>query len=84
MLHRIDATDGLAAAVWTRDVSVAHDFAARVRAGTVWVNCYDVLEAQVPFGGYKMSGIGRELGEYGLQAYTEVKTVTFALPQKNS
>jgi len=55
-----------------------------LRAGTVWVNCYDVLEAQVPFGGYKQSGVGRELGEYGLEAYTEVKTVTIALPEKNS
>ena len=75
---------GLAAAVFTKDVSNALLISNSLRAGTVWVNCYDVLEAQVPFGGYKMSGIGRELGEYGLQAYTEVKTVTFALPQKNS
>ena len=75
---------GLAAAVFTKDVSQALFISNSLRAGTVWVNCYDVLEAQVPFGGYKMSGIGRELGEYGLQAYTEVKTVTFALPQKNS
>ena len=55
-----------------------------LRAGTVWVNCYDVVEAKVPFGGYKQSGVGRELGEYGLEAYTEVKTVTIALPEKNS
>ncbi len=48
----------------------------RLRAGTVWVNCYDVFDAAAPFGGFKMSGIGRELGEYGLQNYTEVKTVT--------
>ena len=75
---------GLAAAVFTRDVSNALFVSNSLRAGTVWVNCYDVLEAQVPFGGYKMSGSGRELGEYGLQAYTEVKTVTIALPQKNS
>ena len=50
-----------------------------VRAGTVWVNCYDVFDAAAPFGGFKMSGIGRELGEYGLQQYTEVKTVTVKL-----
>jgi len=75
---------GLAAAVFTKDVSTAIYMSNSLRAGTVWVNCYDVLEAQVPFGGYKMSGQGRELGEYGLEAYTEVKTVTIAIPQKNS
>lgn len=70
---------GLAAAVWTRDVALAHEFATRVRAGTVWVNCYDVFDAAAPFGGFKMSGHGRELGEEGLRAYTENKTVTIAL-----
>jgi len=75
---------GLAAAVFTKDVGNAVYMSNSLRAGTVWVNCYDVLEAQVPFGGYKMSGIGRELGEYGLEAYTEVKTVTISIPQKNS
>ena len=53
--------------------------ANNVRAGTVWVNCYDVFDAAAPFGGFKQSGIGRELGEYGLQQYTEVKTVTVKL-----
>ena len=66
------------------DVGKALYMSNSLRAGTVWVNCYDVLEAQVPFGGYKQSGVGRELGEYGLEAYTEVKTVTIALPEKNS
>jgi len=75
---------GLAAAVFTKDIGNAVYMSNSLRAGTVWVNCYDVLEAQVPFGGYKMSGIGRELGEYGLEAYTEVKTVTISIPQKNS
>jgi aldehyde dehydrogenase (NAD+) len=70
---------GLAAAVWTRDIGKAHRIASAVRAGTVWVNCYDVFDAAAPFGGFKMSGIGRELGEYALQLYTEVKTVTVAL-----
>ena len=72
-------TYGLAAAVWTSDLSKAHTIAARVRAGTVWVNCYDVFDAAAPFGGFKQSGIGRELGEYGLRNYTEVKTVTVKL-----
>jgi len=67
---------GLAAAVWTRDIGKAHAIANNVRAGTVWVNCYDVFDAAAPFGGFKQSGIGRELGEYGLSQYTEVKTVT--------
>ena len=70
---------GLAAAVWTKDVSKAHRFAAEVRAGTVWVNCYDVFDAGAPFGGFKFSGMGRELGERGLDAYTESKTVTVSL-----
>lgn len=70
---------GLAAAVWTRDVKKAFGLAHALKAGTVWVNCYDVFDAAAPFGGFKMSGIGRELGQYALQLYTEVKTVIMAV-----
>ena len=70
---------GLAAAVWTRDVAKAHSSAAGLKAGTVWINCFDVFDAAAPFGGYKMSGIGRELGEHALEHYTELKTVTMNL-----
>jgi aldehyde dehydrogenase (NAD+) len=70
---------GLAAGVWTRDIKKAHAIANSVRAGTVWVNCYNVLDTRAPFGGFKQSGSGRELGEYGLQQYTEVKTVIMKL-----
>ncbi len=70
---------GLAAAVWTRDIGKANLVSARLRAGTVWVNCYDVFDAAAPFGGFKMSGQGRELGEEGLKPYLETKTVTVAM-----
>ena len=79
-IHRGNTTDfGLAAAVWTRDIAKAHTIAHALRAGTVWINCYDVFDAAAPFGGFKQSGLGRELGEKGLDNYTEVKTVTVAL-----
>ncbi|XP_067039611.1 aldehyde dehydrogenase, mitochondrial-like [Acropora muricata] len=75
---------GLAASVFSSNIDKINMVASAVRAGVVWVNCYDVLDAQAPFGGFKESGIGRELGEYGIQQYSEVKTVTIKLPQKNS
>jgi aldehyde dehydrogenase (NAD+) len=68
-------TYGLAAAVWTRDIKKALAVSNGVRAGTVWINCYNVMDTRSPFGGFKQSGIGRELGEYGLQQYTQVKSV---------
>ena len=80
VVKRANATVyGLAAAVWTRDIRKAYAIANGVRAGTVWVNCYNVFDAGAPFGGFKRSGTGRELEEYGLQQYTEVKTVTVKL-----
>ncbi|KAB2492550.1 aldehyde dehydrogenase family protein [Priestia endophytica] len=70
-----DTEYGLAAGVWTQDLKSAHYIANRLKAGTVWVNCYNAFDAAVPFGGYKQSGIGREMGSYALENYTEVKAV---------
>jgi aldehyde dehydrogenase (NAD+) len=70
---------GLAAAVWTKDIDKAHLYARRVKAGTVWINCYHVVDTTTPFGGFKMSGQGRENGEAALEHYTELKTVTVKL-----
>ena len=70
---------GLAAAVWTKDIDKAHLYAKRVKAGTVWVNCYHVVDTTTPFGGFKQSGQGRENGEAALEHYTELKTVTVKL-----
>lgn len=70
-----DTTYGLAAGRWTENVRNAHYVASKLQAGTVWVNCYNVLDAASPFGGFKQSGIGREMGSYALNNYTEVKSV---------
>jgi phenylacetaldehyde dehydrogenase len=70
---------GLAASVWTKDLSTAHKMARRLQAGTVWINCHNVFDASLPFGGYKQSGWGREMGEEVLHNYTQVKAVTAAL-----
>src|SRR5450631_2406537 len=74
-----DSEYGLGAGIWTRDISKAHALAKKLRAGTVWINCYNVFDAALPFGGYKQSGWGREMGHEVLQAYTEVKAVTTQL-----
>ena len=66
---------GLAAAVWTKDLSKGHRIAAQLRAGTVWINCHNIFDASLPFGGYKQSGWGREMGHEALDLYTEVKSV---------
>src|SRR6202034_2368974 len=74
-----DSDYGLGAGIWTRDISKAHALAKKLRAGTVWINCYNVFDASLPFGGYKQSGWGREMGHQALEAYTEVKAVTAQL-----
>ena len=66
---------GLAAAVWTRDIKKAHTVSRRLKAGTVWINTYGLMDASLPFGGYKSSGFGRELGAHAMEHYTELKTV---------
>lgn len=74
-----DTPYGLAASIWTRDISTANKMAKRIRSGTVWINCHNVFDAALPFGGYKQSGWGREMGAEVLNNYTEVKAVTTAL-----
>jgi len=66
---------GLAAGIWTKDIAKAHSLANKLRAGTVWINCYNVFDAAMPFGGYKQSGWGREMGKEALELYTETKAV---------
>ncbi len=70
-----DTVYGLAAGIWTSDVSKAHSLASKLRAGTVWINCYNIFDAAMPFGGYKQSGWGREMGKEALELYTETKSV---------
>jgi len=70
-----DTTYGLAASVWTQDLSLAHRLAKRIEAGTVWVNCHHLIDPALPFGGFKQSGIGREQGADGIELYTETKSV---------
>jgi phenylacetaldehyde dehydrogenase len=74
-----DTPYGLAASVWTKDISKAHKLARLVRSGTVWINCHNVFDAALPFGGYKQSGWGREMGGEVLANYTEIKAVTAKL-----
>ena len=75
---------GLAASVFTKNIDNAIQVSNNLRAGTVWVNCYDNFDVAAPFGGYKQSGYGREKGEYGINNYLEVKCVTMKIPQRNN
>ncbi|MFN8484166.1 MAG: aldehyde dehydrogenase family protein [Anaerolineae bacterium] len=80
LIPRANGTQyGLAAGIWTRDIGKAHRAAAALKAGTVWINCYDQFDAAAPFGGYKQSGWGREMGRAALDLYTETKSVWVAL-----
>jgi len=84
VIKRANKTNyGLAAGICTKSVETALSLSQQLRAGTVWVNCYDAFSAAAPFGGYKQSGIGRELGEYGLRQYCEVKTICIKVPRHN-
>jgi len=84
VIERANNTNyGLAAAVLTNNINTAITFANAVEAGSVWVNCYDAVTAQTPFGGYKQSGMGRELGADGLEPYLETKAISIKLPTKN-
>ncbi|XP_026177165.1 retinal dehydrogenase 1-like isoform X1 [Mastacembelus armatus] len=85
VIQRANSTHyGLAAGVFTNNIDKALTVSSALQAGMVWVNCYNAMSAQCPFGGFKMSGNGRELGEYALREYTEVKAVTIKISQKNS
>ena len=75
VLQGNDTTYGLGAGVWTKDVSRAHAVARKLRAGSVWVNCYGMIDPISPFGGYKQSGFGRELGKHSIELYTQIKSV---------
>ena len=74
-----DSCFGLGASIWTNDLATMHKLAARIKSGTVWGNCHAMLDSALPFGGYKQSGIGRELGRDGIEAYLETKTVIVKL-----
>ena len=78
-----DTIFGLTAGVWTSDVKLAHRMARSLRAGTVWVNMYNVVTSEAPFGGFKQSGWGRENGPYALEAFTEVKSVFVNLAERS-
>lgn len=85
IIARANNTDyGLAAAVFSKDIDTVNYLVGGLRAGTVWVNCYNVFGAQAPFGGFKDSGFGREMSEYGISQYSEPKCVIVKSPMRNS
>jgi len=75
---------GLGASIWTDDLNKAYFVANNIKAGSVWINCHTVLQPCIPFGGYKESGFGRDLGEYALAEYTQVKAIVTKIPGKSS
>jgi acyl-CoA reductase-like NAD-dependent aldehyde dehydrogenase len=77
-----DTTFGLSGAVWTSDVTKAHKLASHIKAGTIWVNCFNEFNSAMPFGGYKMSGYGRELGKHSIDLYTNIKSVWIKLGEQ--
>jgi acyl-CoA reductase-like NAD-dependent aldehyde dehydrogenase len=79
ILQGNDTTYGLGAGVWTKDISRAHKVARALKAGSVWVNCYGVVDTGMPFGGYKQSGFGRECSRHVLDLFTQVKSVYIKL-----
>jgi len=74
-----DSNYGLAASIWTNDMRAMHKLAAKIQAGTVWGNCHSMIDPAMAFGGYKESGIGREQGRYGVESFTEIKSVMIKL-----
>lgn len=74
-----DTSYGLAASIWTKDLSAMHKLASKLKAGTVWGNCHTLIDPALPFGGYKESGLGREQGRYGVESYTQLKSVIIQL-----
>ena len=74
-----DTPFGLTASVWSNDLSAVHRMIPRIKAGTVWVNTHNLLDANLPFGGYKQSGFGRDLGRAAVESYTEQKSVCMSI-----
>lgn len=74
-----DTMYGLGASIWSNDLSRVHRLIPRIKAGTVWVNCQSILDASLPFGGFKQSGIGREMGRAALDMFTETKAMLMAV-----